>query len=229
MKRRDVIQKIIDKKKARTYLEIGLGGGRNFFKIKAPYKIAVDPKFDFTGTYRFKWTIKNLCNVRARFYECTSDQYFAFKKPTLRYDVIFVDGLHTYKQSLRDVMNSLDSLNDTGVIVMHDCNPQNEAVAYPAESLEHAATLNIPGWTDRWTGDVWKTICYLRSQRRDLKIFTFDFDYGLGIVTRGKADTYLNLSEKQLDKMTYADLERDRRNLLNLKDENYLPIFLESI
>ncbi len=48
MKRSDLIQKIVDVIKARTYLEIGISGGKNFFRIKAKYKSAVDPNFAFS-------------------------------------------------------------------------------------------------------------------------------------------------------------------------------------
>lgn len=229
MKRRDVIQKIIDKKKARTYLEIGIGGGKNFLRIKARKKTAVDPNFTFSRRRRIEWTFRNLYNVGAKFYECTSDRYFASKKSTDRLDVIFIDGLHTYEQSLRDVINALNNLKETGVIIMHDCNPPDKASAQPGESFKHASELNPPGWNSGWCGDVWKTICYLRSQRKDLNVFVLDFDYGMGIVTRGKADSYLNLTQEELDKMTYDDLAKDRRNLLNLKDVSYLSEFLGSI
>lgn len=229
MKRWDVIQEIIDKRKARTYLEIGIGHGTNFLSIKARQKIAVDPKIAISRKRRIEWTFKNLCNARAKFYEYTSDRYFALRKPTDLFDVVFIDGLHTYGQSLRDVINSLSYLNENGVIIMHDCDPPTKTAAQPAESFQHALESNLPGWDDRWCGDVWKTICYLRSQRRDLKVFVFDIDCGLGIVMRGKADTYLNLSEEKLDKMTYEDLRRDRRNLLDLKDGGYFPEFLGSI
>jgi len=227
MNRTDVIQRIIDKKQAKTYLEIGVANGKNFFPIRARQKIAVDPNFTFSRMRKMKWTFKNLYNVVAKYHECTSDSYFARKKSTDRLDVVFIDGLHTYEQSLRDVINSLISLNETGVIVMHDCNPPNQAAAHPA-SDKHAAELELPGWTGGWYGDVWKTICYLRSHRADLRVFVLDCNCGLGIVTKGEADSCLNLSEKELNEMTYEDLVSDRKNLLNLKDESYLFQFLEN-
>jgi hypothetical protein len=115
-------------------------------------------------------------------------------------DVVFVDGLHTYQQALKDVNNSLINLNEKGVIIIHDCNPPHEAAAYPADSYDHAASLSLPGWTGEWCGDVWKTICYLRSHRNDLKIFVLDCDYGLGIVMRGEPDNDLDITEDELDK-----------------------------
>jgi hypothetical protein len=69
----------------------------------------------------------------------------------------------------------------------------------------------------------------LRSHRRDLKVFVLDCDYGLGIVTKGESDSCLNLSQKELNELTYENLVSDKINLLNLKDESYLFEFLENI
>ena len=229
MTKTDVIQRIVDKARARTYLEIGVHQGVSFMPIRIRHKIAVDPKFAITRKSRLKWLLMNFANVTAEFHEVTSDAYFTRKKSTDRFDVVFVDGLHTYEQSLRDVISSLSGLNENGVILMDDCNPPHRAAAYPAASLQQAAEAELAGWTGEWCGDVWKTICYLRSQRNDLIVFVLDCDYGLGIVTRGKPDNRLNLSEDELSKMTYDDLERDRRHLLNLKDESYLMEFVDSI
>jgi len=229
MKRIEVVQRIMDRKKARTYLEIGVSNGTNFFRIKARKKTAVDPHFRFSAKRKVEWVLKNPRNLGARYCECTSDDFFASIGPADRFDVVFVDGLHTYGQSLRDVTNSLAHLDEGGVIVMHDCNPLSEAAAHPAESFAQAAALNLPGWEGSWSGDVWKTICYLRSQRNDLRVFVLDADGGLGIVTRGKPESPLQLTEEALDRMTYQDLAGDRKSLLNLKDESYLFEFLKAL
>jgi hypothetical protein len=229
MNRIDVIQKIIDRKRARTYLEIGVDGGTSFFPIRARQKIAVDPNFKFSKLRRIKWAFRNFHNVVAKYYELTSDSYFADAKPSYCLDIVFIDGQHTYQQSLKDVGNSLNHLNERGVIIMHDCSPPHKAAAYPADSIDHAASLNLPGWTGEWCGDVWKTICYLRSHRKDLKIFVLDCDCGLGIITKGEADSCLSLTEGDLDITTYDDLAKNRKHLLNLKDESFLFKFLETI
>ncbi len=229
MKRIEVIQRIIDKKKARRYLEIGVSNGTNFFRIKARQKTAVDPHFRFSGKRKAEWILKNVRNLTAKYCECTSDDFFSSAGPEARFDVVFVDGLHTYGQSLRDVVNSLARLDEGGVIVMHDCNPLSAAAAQPAESFQQADALNVPGWEGCWCGDVWKTVCYLRSQRRDLRVFVLDCDTGLGIVTRGESDNPLDVSEDALHRMTYEDLAKERKALLDLKDESYLFEFLKTI
>lgn len=219
MYRCDVIQEIIDRKKARTYLEIGMSSGDNFFRVKAAHKIAVEPVAECVP--------RNVYCKGAECYICTSDAYFADAVEDTRFDVVFIDGLHTHAQSLKDVMNSLCHLNENGVIVMHDCNPPSESAAYPAESPEQAAADRSvdEGWFP-WCGDVWKTICYLRSQKQDLSVFVLDCDFGLGVVTRGKTEGCLELSQEQLNEMTYKDLANNRESLLNLKREDHLFEFL---
>lgn len=230
MNRTEIIQRIIDKKKAKTYLEIGLADGKNFLKIRARRKIGVDPNFTKRLKIdRIKLTPRNLTNMAALYEKCTSDSYFARKKSTDRFDVVFIDGLHTYEQSLKDVINSLANLNEDGVIVLHDCNPTSKAAALPESLAKDAANLKSPGWTGAWCGDVWKTICYLRSHRMDLRVFVLNCNWGLGIVTKGQADICLKLSQEELNEMTYENFENDRINLLNLRDENYLFKFLENI
>ncbi len=235
MLRTDVIQKIIDHKKAQRYLEIGVNNGDNFFPIEVDQKVAVDPSFAFSPERQKEWETMNPYNAKAQYVTATSDDFFAKAESIEKFDVVFIDGLHTYEQSLQDVLNSLDKLNDNGVIVMHDCKPPHVAAACPAPSLAAAEELQkyektkTPGWTGEWCGDVWKTICHLRSQRQDLRVFVLDCDYGLGIVTKGKPDNGLKLSQKALDAMTYDEVFNGDGSLLNLKNENYLFEFLQTI
>jgi hypothetical protein len=229
MLRTDVIQKIIDKKKATRYLEIGVNNGDSFFPISIAHKVGVDPSFAFSAERKLEWVSKNPCNGTAEYIDATSNDFFASAKPIEPFDVAFIDGLHTYEQSLQDVLNTLDHLNQNGVIVVHDCKPPHVPAACPAPSLQAAIDMNVPGWDGIWCGDVWKAICHLRSNHKDLRVFVLDCDFGLGIVMKGKSDLDLNLSKEALDAMTYDDVVNGTENFLNLKDENYLFEFLESI
>ena len=229
MSRIDIIQNIINKKKAAKYLEIGVGRGYCFLKIRAKRKYAVDPVFRISWKEKLKWMRKNPCNIFAKYYEVRSDDYFARKKHMVGYDVVFVDGLHTYKQALMDVDNSLLYLNKNGVIVLHDCSPPHEAAAYPADSYIQAVSNNLLSWTGEWCGDVWKAIVYSRSLSKDLNIFVLDDDYGLGIITRGEPDNMLPFSVEELNQLTYRDLEKNRKELLNLKQADFFREFLKGI
>ena len=102
MNRLEVIQAIIDRKKAKTYLEIGVEGGDVFLKVEASQKIAVDPKILITMKSRFRSILKNFSNIFNKYYEMTSDVFFETKADGFRsgFDVVFIDGLHTYEQSM---------------------------------------------------------------------------------------------------------------------------------
>lgn len=228
MNRIDVIQAILNRRRDPVYLEIGVGKGESFFPIRAHEKIAVDPCPRISTIRRAVWRLSNPSNRAARYCHETSDDYFANPGNSSRPDVVFIDGLHTREQSLMDVNNALRCLKDDGVIALHDCNPPHAAAAQPAESYEQAASLYPPGWTGEWCGEVWKTIVGLRAGRDDLNVFVLDCDYGIGIVSRGRPDDTLDLASPVIDRMTYDDLSRNRKMLLNLRDESYLPEFLNA-
>jgi len=223
------IQEIINCKKAKTYLEVGVAEGDVFLKIRAKNKIAVDPKFTISKKRKIRSIFKDFSNIFNRYYEITSDDFFKKNLSIFTYglDVIFIDGLHNYNQSLKDVQNCLRFLKEDGVIIMHDCNPPFASAAYPAMSWEHAESLQLTGWTGTWCGDVWKTIAYLRATQSNLRICVLDCDYGLGMITKGIPESMLDYSKEEIDKFSYADLEKNRRKILNLKDTGYFKEVIE--
>ncbi len=230
MHKTKVIQEIIKAINGQTYLEIGVAEGSTFVKIWARRKYAVDPNLSIQK--KLKRYVYNPTNVFNRYFEVPSNSFFETQQSLLKQyglDVVFVDGLHTYSQAFKDVENSLRYLNAGGVIVMHDCSPPYEAAAVPALSLEHAASLNVPGWTGSWNGDVWKSIVYLRATRKDLRICVLDCDEGLGLITRGQPDDMLGLSLDEVESMSYKQLDARRKELLNLKDIEYFGNFLRTI
>lgn len=165
MRREQLIQSLISKFNYKTYLEIGCYKGKTFFKINIDRKIAVDPKFHLEFYLElWKRKIRNPRNIgTVKHFRETSDSFFMKRKKLLNklypLDIVFVDGLHTFKASLHDVVNSLKYLNANGVIVIHDCYPPNSAAAIPSEQFPTTDDIkNIDGWTGAWCGDVWKTI-----------------------------------------------------------------------
>jgi len=226
MNRVKVIQKIINKIGGQNYLEIGVSRGDCFLAIQARRKVAVDPKFNLPAkrSLKIKWR-----NRHSEYYELPSDEFFSKVKLPHGFDVAFIDGLHTYQQSLKDFENVFSTLGHKGVVIMHDCNPLDAATAHPADSYSHAAALKLPGWNGGWMGDVWKTIVHLRSQRRDLRAFVLDCDFGLGIITRGQPEDPLDISPADLQKMDYQDLEKNRKHWLNLKSEDYFHDFVRTL
>src|SRR4051812_8112010 len=97
MDRKVVVQSVIMKKHAKKYLEVGVHGGACFFSINVKNKTAVDPAFLFNGVKKLKHRIRAFPN-QVKFYSLESDIFFK-RKAHEKYDVIFLDGLHTYEQT----------------------------------------------------------------------------------------------------------------------------------
>ena len=102
--RTDLINKIIQKLKYETYLEIGVYEGDNFNKIQIKSKFGVDPNCGIDGVIR------------------KFSQDF-FKSNDKTFDIIFVDGDHQYNQVKQDVENSLKCISENGMVIMHDTCP----------------------------------------------------------------------------------------------------------
>lgn len=238
MNRFNIIQGIINTLKSEYYLEIGVCTGVIILNIDAKYKYGVDPAFQIPNvSVNGKLSAFDIKRNQINLYEMESDLFFKNfieKDMKLGIDVAFIDGLHTYPQSLKDVKNSLKYLNDGGVIVMHDCNPLNYAMAYPVkESINEAVELGnkgeLAGWNGAWNGDVWKTLAHLRIISDDLEIFTLDLDYGLGIIRKGKPNKLTDITIEEIEQADYYFLEKNREKILNLKHPRYFKQFLETL
>lgn len=99
--------------------------------------------------------------------------------------------MHTYEQVKKDILNSVDCLNDNGIILVHDCMP---------DSLSKQA---VPRYRMIWNGDVWKAIVDLR-QNENLEIFTCEMDQGIGVIKKNKNSSILNLT-KPINKLKFKD------------------------
>jgi hypothetical protein len=225
--RKDAIQTLIDKKGFKKYLEIGVFLGHLFFEVKAKEKVAVDPEHYYGWFKRLKRSIskKNPSTLTASSYKLTSDKFFSDVAPELYkekdLDLSFVDGLHEYQYALRDVENSLKYIKRDGVVMMHDCNPMSKEANDSFENWKNS------GYKGFWNGDVWKAVVHLRSTRNDINVFVLDSDHGLGVVTYGQPETMLNFTPQQIAGFTYEDLERNRKEWLNLKDPSYFYDFFK--
>lgn len=160
------------------YLEIGCADDKTFncIPLDLKNKVGVDPLSG--GTIRQ-----------------TSDEFFKNNKDY--FDVIFIDGLHTYDQCLRDVENSLNFLNKGGFIFCHDFLPTDWKSAN-REQLQ-----------SKWNGDVWKVSLHL-VKTSGIDYFIANCDQGVGIIK--KIDTHINL-------------EKNIENINNFNFKNYYEFY----
>jgi len=154
-----------------AYLEIGCASNSLFNSVPALKKIGVDPS---SGG-----------NVRQ-----TSDDFF--ESNHTRFDVVFIDGLHTYEQVRRDVINSIKSLNQGGWIALHDMLPRNW--------IEHHVPIVSKGV---WTGDVWK-VAFELLQTEGIEFKILKIDHGVGVIKVTNLNTVLKdlrgeLKDKEFD------------------------------
>ncbi len=175
----DLLNHIAKLINAKYYLEIGvLNVANNFKKIDVEFKEGVDPDVDHPAISKM-----------------TSDDFFPSEDRWFeKYDLIFVDGLHHADQSKRDAIHSYESLNDGGVMLIHDCNPMSEKITHePRDNKE-------------WCGGVYKTVSQITSSK-----FTIDFDYGCCIIHKTEQSlTFHN------DEITWDYFDSNRKRLLNL-------------
>ena len=166
----DLIEYLIKKNNYKNYLEIGCDKNQLFSKVNINNKIGVDP---VSGG-----------NVRK-----TSDDFF--KENKSNFDIVFIDGLHTYEQVKKDILNSVNCLLNEGIILVHDCMP---------DSLGKQA---VPRYKMQWNGDVWKAIVDLRQQE-NLEIYTCEIDQGIGVISKKKNTSILKL-DKPINKLKFKD------------------------
>ena len=177
----DLIKYLIDKYKYTNYLEIGCDQDQLFSKVQIQNKIGVDP---VSGG-----------NIRK-----TSDDFF--KDNDKKFDIIFIDGLHTYEQVKKDILNSVHCLTQNGIILVHDCMP---------DSLSKQA---VPRFRMIWNGDVWKAIVDLR-QNENLEIFTCEMDQGIGIIRKNKNSSVLNIN-KPINHLKFEDYFKNYKEYLRV-------------
>lgn len=178
--RYDVINAIIKKYGYKSYLEIGKQLGINFKAVDCSLKLAVDPNPDYKANFVME-----------------SDLFFKVNK--MKFDCIFIDGLHHAEQCERDIINSLAILNEGGTIICHDMSPV------------HEAHTRVPRVTKNWNGDVFKTWLKLRQSRVDLSMLVVDIDWGCGIIQRG-SQQLLKVSEA----IKFDSLMKNKKQWLNL-------------
>jgi SAM-dependent methyltransferase len=198
----EIVQRELDRFRRPCYLEIGVNVGVLFLHVRAAHKVGVDP---VQRIPRWKRLAHLDTALRGEFVPMTSDEYFASLDSEETFDVVFVDGLHTYEQSLRDVENALAHLSPGGVVLAHDCNPADAIAGGPDPDATGDAG---------WNGEVWKTIVQLRATRPDLDVSVLDTDFGVGVIRPGESRS--GLSGVDPGPLTYDDLEARREELLGL-------------
>jgi SAM-dependent methyltransferase len=190
MKRYDIINRIIENKGYKNYLEIGVRDGECFKEICCENKIGVDPAPTSSDTTHIM----------------TSDKFFENIDHETKFDIVFIDGLHLDFQVDRDIENSLRHLSEGGTIVLHDCNP-------PTKHHAKETPVFTPPANGDWNGTVYLSLIKLRLYKNDLKLVTVDTDWGVGILTKELSET---LNAFPNDAISWEFFNYNRNQILNI-------------
>jgi hypothetical protein len=180
-----IINAFIDFHKYLSYLEIGINNGVNFREICAISKQAVDPHWKLYPKFD---------NI----YTGTSDDFFKINNK--KFDIIFIDGLHTEEQSKKDIKNALDVLANNGTILCHDISPQVPSQIAP-ETYDGVV----------YDKNCWKSWLYFRKTRSDILMTALSDGDLLGVIQKGRQDTLETNCE-----ITFENYIINRKKWLNL-------------
>jgi hypothetical protein len=93
----------------------------------------------------------------------------------MRYDIILVDGWHSYASTSTDLFGAWHLLGDDGIMVVHDCDPQDCEAASPE-------------WRQgAWCGVAYAAFLDFVLPRTGVSYYTVDTDFGCGVVYRQPA------------------------------------------
>ncbi|MFP9114206.1 class I SAM-dependent methyltransferase [Flavobacterium sp. RHBU_3] len=199
--RTEIINYLLSGKGDKTcYLEIGVRNPeKNFNHIKASEKYSVDPGVEFKeNPVDFKMTSD------AFFEKLSANEIL---NNNIKFDVIFIDGLHLADQVDRDIINALQYIKDDGFIVLHDCNPPTEFHARERYGYYFTPANGF------WNGTTWKAFLKWRFNPTVYSCCV-DTDWGVGILSKtvniGESITPVNPF------FEFTEFDQNRKAYMNL-------------
>lgn len=162
----DIISSIVNLTGCNKYLELGISIGLNMREVRkyCGHCIGVD----IVDVRDFRDFI---------FHLMPTDTFFSFFKEKV--DIIFIDADHSFEAVKKDFVNSLNILNEFGIIFLHDTDPVDKECIKPSAC---------------W--DSYKIVDWVESNYSDLNIITLPIGVaGLTIVNRKNDRRLLKFSK----------------------------------
>jgi hypothetical protein len=205
MDRRQVNQRLLDLFQSPSYLEVGVWQGDTFHAVNAARKVAVDPDFQFDVAA----AQADPANDHTIYHATTSDDYFTRSAGRDdRFDLIFLDGLHTLEQTLRDLLHAIDRLNDGGVIVIDDVLPSSYGASLSdlADAGKYRRMADPQG-SRAWMGDVFRLVFFVRDYLASYSYATITDNHGQMILWRQTREHDVpTLTVEQISRLEYKDV-----------------------
>jgi len=192
----NIFNYLIEQNNYKSYLEIGLDNAGTFNSINIENKYSVDPYF-MTGMDNIR---REEDIPKCLTWRMTSDEMFETVAKDMKFDLIYIDGMHTEEQVGRDIINGLKHLNVGGKLVCDDCIP----ASYEAQIVPRIQGL--------WNGDVWKAIVML--DKYGVSYRTINEAFGWCVIDY--TENLSNVNQLQKCTITYEEFERNKSKLLHI-------------
>jgi hypothetical protein len=201
-----LLRRIHDLLKPRTYLEIGVAAGDSLRQVKAPtLAIGVDPEPQLTAPLE----------PNQRVFAETSDAFFAGHDVRAELggqplDLAFIDGMHHFEFALRDFANVERLCTPRSTILIHDTYPLDRATAERDRQRVF------------WSGDIWRLVLLLKKYRPELAVHTVAAaPTGLTMVRNLDPGSRLIFERhdelcREFLALDYSSIEQDMAGKLNL-------------
>jgi hypothetical protein len=201
LSRFEVVQSFLDLFECPAFLEIAVFQSDTFDRVAAPIKVLVDQNSVCEATNR----IENL--QKTRVFRLTSDQYFYENTHEQnKFDVIYIDGLHTFEQSLRDLLNSIACLNPNGVIIIDDIIPNSYVASLPDLALVSRLRTQMGMQDVSWMGDVFKLVFLIQSSFQQYSYATVQENRGQLVLwpERRRASELVDRKIEHISRLEYS-------------------------
>lgn len=143
-----------------SYLEIGIEYGFTLRQVRAASKVGVDPQPRLR-----RREIPSGVRIRAT----TSNAFFKTLAPDIKFDLIFLDGLHEWFQTYTDLVNAFAHAYPWTIVVIDDVVPCDEYSAIPDQHLAVQSRHAAGGVGTEWHGDVYKVLLALAEHHPELR------------------------------------------------------------
>ena len=217
MLRHEFIQRFVDMTPNARYLEVGVSTGETFTRIKAGRKTGVDP------VYAFDHKADAEADDTAHYEVLTSDAFFqkTIERGVKKFDVVFLDGLHTFEQILKDLLAAVQVVEESGIIVIDDVIP-SDYTASVGDVPTMFALRRAAGSADAsWMGDVYKIVWFVETYMPFFNYATIKENHGQMVLWRGANRAIRNdVKVKDVAEKEFKDvvLESDVFNMTPFND-----------
>ena len=196
---------------ASQYLEIGVQHGYTLEAVNSPLKVGVDPRPMFNVT-----KLPDGVTIHA----VKSDYFFRNIGREVLFDVIFLDGLHEWFQTYRDLTNALNHMVSGGIVVMDDVIPIDATSAIPSLTESYRQRDLMGSLERRWQGDVYKVVLALIRYHPEIRFRVIDDHAG-----NSQAVIWLSSSQQTIHKPVASIDEFNSYSYNEIFKDGHVPEF----